>query len=175
MLRDEHGRILAVVEAMTATLDRGQRPESIETLTRCVDFFRLYTDALHHGKEEDLLFESLTDRGFSRHTGPIAVMLQEHQIGRALVRQMADALDQIGADPGAWSALDYAARSYAGLLHRHIEREDHGLFEMADTAIDEPECRRLCDAYESVCARRFEGHTRAELEHLADEIVEAGS
>ncbi len=136
-----------------------------------MDFFRLYTDALHHGKEEGLLFESLTERGFPRHTGPIAVMLQEHQIGRALVRQMADALGRIEADPSAWHELGHAARSYAGLLHRHIEREDHGLFEMADGTIDEAECRRLCEAYDAVCARRFEGRTLEELERLAEEIV----
>lgn len=173
MLRDEHRRILQVVDAMTAHLDRGRRSASPDILRDCVEFFRLYTDALHHGKEEDLLFESLTERGFSRNSGPISVMLHEHQIGRALVRQMAGLLDQLEADPEAWREYDHAARSYAGLIHRHIEREDHGLFGMANQAIEEPECRRLCDAYDTVCARRFEGRTLEALEELADGIVEA--
>lgn len=170
MLREEHRRILTVVDALTAHLDRGRRHADPDVLRRCVDFFRLYTDALHHGKEEDLLFESLAERGFSRHSGPIAVMLHEHQIGRALVRQMATLLDDLHHDPEAWRAFDHAARSYAGLLHRHIEKEDHGLFDLADSAIEEPECRRLCDAYDTVCARRFEGRTREALEALVDEI-----
>jgi hemerythrin-like domain-containing protein len=171
MLRDEHRRILQVVDAMTGHLDLGRRSTSPGILGNCVEFFRLYTDALHHGKEEDLLFESLAERGFSRHSGPISVMLHEHQIGRALVRQMADLMERLDDDPEAWREFDHAARSYAGLIHRHIEREDHGLFGMADHAIEEPECRRLCDAYDTVCARRFEGRTLEELERLAEEII----
>ncbi len=173
MLREEHRRILQVVDALTAHLDRGRRTADPDNLRRCVEFFRLYTDALHHGKEEDLLFESLAERGFSRNSGPISVMLHEHQIGRALVRQMAGLIDRLDGDPEAWREFDHAARSYAGLLHRHIEREDYGLFDLADNAIEAPECRRLCDAYDDVCARRFEGRTREALEELADEIIRA--
>jgi len=175
VLRAEHRRILAVVDALTAHLDRGRRHASVELLRSCVDFFRLYTDALHHGKEEDLLFESLAEHGFSRNSGPIHMMLHEHQIGRALVRQMATLTAQLEDDTDAWRELNHAARSYRGLLHRHIEREDHGLFDMADQAIEEPECRRLCEAYDAVCARRFEGRTPEDLERLADEIVGAAS
>lgn len=173
ILRDEHQRILAVVDALIGLVDQGR--ETVPTLRRCVTFFRLYTDALHHGKEEDLLFGSLEERGFSRHSGPIAMMLHEHQVGRALVKQMEEAIDAIEEDAEAWRAFDNAARSYAGLLHRHIEKEDHGLFDMADSAFDEPACRRLCEEYDRVCARRFGGHTVAELERVAAEIVDATS
>ncbi|MGD0266766.1 MAG: hemerythrin domain-containing protein, partial [Candidatus Methylomirabilota bacterium] len=37
----------------------------------------------HHGKEENLLFKTMVDRGFPRQGGPIAVMLHEHETGRS--------------------------------------------------------------------------------------------
>jgi hypothetical protein len=57
------------------------------------------------------------------------------------------------------------------LLRGHILREDHALFDMADDAIDEPACRRLCEAYEDVCGRRFEGHTLDGLERMGESLV----
>lgn len=173
ILRDEHQLILKVVDVLEVFVDRGQGDAPAERLRDCVDFFRLYTDALHHGKEEDLLFDALTDRGFPRHAGPIAVMLQEHELGRSYVRRMADAVDGLPSDDAAWRAFEHAARSYIQLLRQHIGKEDHALFEMADHAIDEPACRALCDAYDAVCARKFEGRTMQELERLAAELIDA--
>lgn len=173
VLRDEHQLILKVVDVLESFVDRGLGGASADRLRDCVDFFRLYTDALHHGKEEDVLFDALTDRGFPRHVGPIAVMLQEHELGRSYVRQMADALPSLGSDAGAWRSFDHAARSYIQLLRQHIQKENHALFEMADQAIDEPACRALCDAYDTVCARTFEGRTLQELERLAAALIES--
>ena len=171
VLRDEHRLILRVVDAMAVHLDAGRRPGARELFGRCVRFFRLYTDALHHGKEEDLLFEALIQEGMPRHVGPVAIMLQDHQLGRALVRQMEENLEAIESEPDRWRGFDNAARTYVELIHMHIGKENHGLFETADRILDEPTCRRLCDAYDGVCAREFDGSSMRELERLAEEII----
>lgn len=173
ILRDEHRLILRVLDVLEILVDRGREGTSVPELQACTDFFRLYTDALHHGKEEDLLFDALVQHGFPRHTGPVAMMVQEHQLGRSLVRQMIDALDTAEGDPGAWRTFEHAARSYLQLLRQHIQKENHGLFDMADSTLDEPACRALCDAYDAVCARRFEGETVETLERLAIDLVES--
>ena len=59
MLRDEHRLILRVVAAFEALLDAGAEAAHAPDLRACADFFRLYTDRLHHGKEEDVLFQAL--------------------------------------------------------------------------------------------------------------------
>ncbi len=173
ILRDEHRLILEVVTVLEILVDRGREGTSVPELGACVHFFRLYTDALHHGKEEDLLFSAMVDHGFPRHQGPIAMMVQEHQLGRSLVRQMADTLDRAETDAAAWRAFEHAARSYVQLLRQHIHKEDHAVFDMADTALAEPACRALCNAYDEVCARRFEGETVATLERLANDLVQS--
>ncbi|GMQ84984.1 MAG: hemerythrin domain-containing protein [Acidimicrobiia bacterium] len=173
-LREEHQLILEVTAALTDMLGREQDgvPLDYEAVERCITFFRLFADACHHGKEEDLLFPGLEAEGMPRDTGPIAVMLHEHELGRGLVRTMAASLD--GAREGDESAGDDlrgAALGFIDLIVAHIGKEDNVLFAMADGLIVGAACRDLCARYDEVCARRFEGRTLEDLEHLAAEIL----
>ncbi len=52
----------------------------------------MFADQCHHGKEEDLLFPAMEAAGIPRESGPIGVMLEEHNIGRQYVRGMAEAV-----------------------------------------------------------------------------------
>jgi len=175
VLREEHQLILKVLDVLQRVVEKGQSGEwDVDAMEECVAFFRLFADLCHHGKEEDLLFPELEDRGMPKDSGPIAVMLFEHRQGRALVAQMAAALD--GAHQGATEPLarfENAARAYIQLLRGHIHKEDNVLFNMADFMFDAGGCRRLCDQYDVVCARRFEGQTKAELERMAGNLVDA--
>jgi hemerythrin-like domain-containing protein len=171
VLRDEHALILQVIDSLERLVDRGRAGVSPGETRDFVDFFRLYTDALHHGKEEDLLFETMAEHGFPKASGPIAHMLEEHRLGRALVRQMSDGADTMEDHPSAWRSFESAARSYIELLRAHIGKEDHALFDMADDAIEGPACRKLCDAYDDVCASRFEGRTRDDLERMGQNLI----
>ena len=174
-LREEHQLILRVADAMQALLADADGPTGLDfdTIADCVTFIRLFADACHHGKEEDLLFPELEAAGMPRHQGPIAVMLYEHQQGRAFARQMVDSLVPArGGDPHALSTLENAARGYIDLIRGHILKEDRILFEMADQAVRGSACERLCGGYGAVCARRFEGHSKEELQSLAGRISE---
>jgi len=173
-LREEHEHILEVADALaTLVAAAGDGRWDHEAFADCVTFIRLFADACHHGKEEDLLFPELERAGMPRNQGPIAVMLHEHQQGRALARHMADALDGARAgDPQAQATLRNAAAGYVNLIRSHIHKEDHILFYMADQAVQGPTCRSLCAAYGAVCARRFEGHSKEQLQALGERIRE---
>jgi hemerythrin-like domain-containing protein len=174
-LRNEHQLILRVADAMQALLAEAEGPDGLDfdTIGECVTFIRLFADACHHGKEEDLLFPELEAAGMSRHHGPIAVMLYEHQQGRAFASQMADSLTPAReGDERALATLQNAARGYIDLIRGHILKEDRILFEMADQAVRGSACERLCGGYGAVCARRFEGHSKEELQALAGRITE---
>jgi hemerythrin-like domain-containing protein len=175
ILRDQHRNILKVADVLEEVLSREPEPGvfDFDALADCVSFIRLYADALHHGKEEALLFPELEERGLPRDSGPIAVMLHEHQRGRAYARAMADALPGVREANGeATRALVSAARGYVDLIRAHIMKEDNILFNMADQLIDEPACRTLCAAYDEVCRRHFEGHTVAGLEGILARLME---
>lgn len=173
-LRDEHQHILEVAGALAVLVRAAEEGRwDVDAFADCVTFIRLFADACHHGKEEDLLFPELEAAGLPRDQGPIAVMLEEHRQGRAYARHMAGALEGARAgDPEAQATLRTAATGYVNLIRGHILKEDHMLFQMADQAVRGPACRSLCTAYGAVCARRFEGHTKEELQALGLKIRE---
>jgi len=169
LLREQHKNILAVTDVLEEILERGRSSGSMDFdgVADCVAFIRLYADALHHGKEEDLLFPALEAAGMPHDGGPIAVMLSEHEQGRAYARAMADALPAARAgDELALRRLVHSAHGYVALIRAHILKEDQILFGIADHMIAEPVCRQLCAAYDGVCQRRFDGCTVAELEAI---------
>ena len=168
-LRSEHRLILEVAGVLERILDRGGTDAA--SLGDCVSFFRLFADACHHGKEEDLLFPALESNGMPVDSGPIAVMLHEHRLGREFVGRMATALPAVAdGDEAAKAEFAAAGRGYIELIRNHISKEDGVLFEMADGMIVGPECRDLCAAYDEVCARRFEGRTLQDLEGIAGRL-----
>lgn len=173
ILRDQHRKILRIADVLEAVLSHGHEPLDHDTVGDCVTFIRLYADALHHGKEEDLLFPEMESLGMPRDSGPIGVMLAEHEQGRAYTRAMADALEPSRkGDETARRRLVNAGHGYVALIRGHILKEDHVLFDMADEMIVGPACARLCTAYEGVCERRFDGCTVSELEAILTRVTE---
>jgi hemerythrin-like domain-containing protein len=169
MLRAEHQLILEVASVLERLLDADS--DDYDALEECVTFFRLFADACHHGKEEDLLFPALEDHGMPADSGPIAVMLYEHGIGRQFVGRMAEALPGMRAgDAAAAGEVAEGGRGFIDLIRAHIGKEDGILFQMADGIVTGPACRDLCSAYDEVCARRFEGKTLEDLESLAGSL-----
>lgn len=173
VLKSEHRvieRVLRVLETLVARSEQGEGFE-VESLKQCVEFFRLFADACHHAKEEDLLFPVLEERGIPRDGGPIGVMLYEHSQARMLTQQMGAALTAFeGGDGGAEARFRDTARQYLTLLTNHIYKEDNVLFNMGDHVMTEADQTLLCGRFGEVGCRAFEGKQREELAAIADEL-----
>jgi hemerythrin-like domain-containing protein len=173
-LREEHEWILKVSAALENVLDR--EPDhglDFAAIEDCVSFIRLFADACHHGQEEDLLFPELESHGMPRETGPLAVMLQEHEMGRAYASRMKKALPAArSGDPDARSILVNAARGYINLIRGHIQKEDNVLFNLADQVVTGGACDHLCEQYGVVCRGTFEGRTKEDLQAMAERLLE---
>jgi len=175
LLRQEHELIVEVAGALGVRI-AGHNELDYDNLDRCVTFFRLYADACHHGKEENMLFPALVANGLPQEAGPIAVMLMEHDEGRKLVGAMADSATAARAgEPGAAEALVAASLGFVDLITTHIAKENSILFEMADNVIEGSDRRDLLAAYEGTADNRYEGHSKADLEQIADEILQGWS
>jgi hemerythrin-like domain-containing protein len=97
-----------------------------------LDFFRNFADGCHHAKEENLLFPLLTERGMPADGGPIAVMLAEHDAGRAYLKAVGENLDAaVAGSEAAREQVCANATAYIELLRHHIYKEDNILFRMA--------------------------------------------
>lgn len=171
-LMNEHRTIERVLDAMTGFADEVRRRGATEKeeLSRFVTFLREYADGHHHGKEEAVLFEAMIEHGFPREAGPVAVMLHEHDQGRALVGVLAER----SAAAGDWSDDDRqevadAARGFSDLLHAHIHKEDRILYPMAEQRLPP-------DALQAVgetCAEQDQARAASaeRLLQLAEELV----
>src|SRR5680860_1354935 len=84
-------RMLEVVREMIRRLEAGD-PVEADDVQAAIDFIREYADRSHHAKEEDLLFPAMGEAGFPPEGGPVAVMLDEHDEGRAYVTSMEEGL-----------------------------------------------------------------------------------
>lgn len=141
VLMGEHRLIEAVLgslETYAAGIRAGEAPLH-EVIGEYASFLRGFADTCHHGKEEDILFLRMAERGFSREQGPLAVMYHEHELGRAHVQGMLDLAQS--AEPGnrASVLLLEHADAYVPLMRQHILKEDNVLYPLALQVLTAPE------------------------------------
>jgi hemerythrin-like domain-containing protein len=173
-LMNEHRTIERVLDALVAFADDAQRRGGTEgeELARFVRFFREYADAAHHAKEEDVLFQAMVAHGFPRNGGPVAVMLHEHDEGRAAV----GALDARAGQAAPWSDADRqeiadVARGFSALLHAHIHKEDAVLYPMAEQHLPPDALAEVGAACDRADEARIASGALDRLQALADELV----
>jgi hemerythrin-like domain-containing protein len=150
----EHELIVKVLAALQAMADKLTAGEEVarQDVTDFGRFFRDFADKCHHGKEEDRLFVKMVEAGFPKDSGPIGVMLAEHDAGRQEVRGLLD----IGSGSGPLSETErdrvvgYASE-FVPLLYAHIQKENNILYPMAQNTIPPEEFELLdqsCAAFD---------------------------
>ena len=174
-LKHEHQIILLVLTGAEREVTQiGETGRvSAETVGEMVDLFRNFVDRCHHAKEERHLFPRMQERGIPREGGPIEVMLHEHDLGRAHVRAMAEALPQ-AAEGDAEAAATVAEHlgGYAELLRAHIDKENTILFVIADQVLTAEYQRELEEAFERLEAEEIGAGVHEKYHQLAHRLAE---
>jgi hemerythrin-like domain-containing protein len=173
-MMQEHELIVEVLASLRAMAQKLAAGGSVarQDVADFGRFFRDFADKCHHGKEEDRLFVKMEEAGFPHDSGPIAVMLAEHEAGRQTVR----GLLEIGAGSGPLSEVESARTiDYAGqfvpLLYAHIQKENNILYSMAQNTIPPEELDRLdqsCEAFDLAVRGQLDV---AGLKELAAELA----
>jgi hemerythrin-like domain-containing protein len=172
LLMEEHRvieRALTLLELAAAKMERGECV-SKEVLRELLNFFRVFADKCHHGKEEDALFPLLEARGVPREGGPIGVMLYEHQLGRGYIKAMAESLDAIEKDSEAKTKFTENALNYLSLLREHIFKEDNILFRIALEVLDEKDNENLITKFENIEETKVGAGVHEQMIDKLDEI-----
>jgi hemerythrin-like domain-containing protein len=153
ILKHEHQAILLVVAAVekeVAFIEKTGKMHA-KTVREVADFLKNFVDRCHHGKEEKHLFVMLHERGMSMETGPLAVMLHEHEQGRACVRAIAETVARKTApDAAGIRKAKENLTAYARLLRAHIDKEDNVLYPMADRLLKPVDQKSLAEAFDKV-------------------------
>jgi hemerythrin-like domain-containing protein len=155
ILSDEHrliGQVLDCLEEAAGRLEDGDEIDP-EFFLDAAEFVTGFADRCHHGKEEDLLFVAMTARDMPQDSGPVAVMLHEHDTGRQFTQGFRSAAEQMKAgDAGAASEVVRNVFDFVNLLREHILKEDNVLFPMADQLLSGDEMQKLSREFERVTA-----------------------
>ncbi len=151
ILIKEHDAIMVmlnILEKVCLRLDAGESVEETD-LENIVEFFKVFVDKCHHGKEEDILFPTLEEYGIPNEGGPIGVMLSEHLVGRDNVKGMSDSIAAYkdGKESASEEFVRYAS-DYIALLTEHIKKENNILFKIADMHIPEERQQSLLVDFE---------------------------
>lgn len=153
ILEEEHHIIQTVVGVMAALvedLDAEKGPER-SVLRDIVEFMRMFADKCHHGKEESYLFPLLEAKGVPVTGCPLGILIHEHQSGRKLVGELAEAAEAYGkGDSGANGRLRTSLQGLVNLYPNHIWKEDYLLFPMTNKILSDEEQRELLEKFELV-------------------------
>jgi len=153
ILIEEHRiieRVLSAVETQARRLQAGT-PVRPGFFLDATSFFRNFIDGCHHRKEEESFFMAMMDAGLSNQTGPVAIMIAEHEQGREYTRAMEKAARVLaGGQASARDDLTRNALEYVALLRQHIRRENNLVFKMAEQLIPPARQKELTEEFERI-------------------------
>ena len=146
VLRDEHVVIVRALSVLESAAERLAAGHALPAgwWDDALDWLRACADRNHHAKEETALFPRMIKAGVPSPGGPIDVMLEEHEQGRALIAEMAD-----GPPPRRAAA----ARRYVALLREHIDKENGIVFPLAQAVFEETVMHELSREFDTVQAQ----------------------
>ncbi len=135
LMIDEHVYIKRMLKVVRAAANKIVQGEEIcyEDFEKMIDFIRNYADKHHHGKEEVLLFNRMTEELGDLGDKLIRFgMLIEHDLGRLYILQLEEALEKVKNGDDFYK-IDVIANAvgYTNLLNRHIDKEDTVVFQFA--------------------------------------------
>ncbi len=144
-LRNEHDAILHVFTILDKMLSSTTKSDAdnLRFGNELVHFLKIFADKCHHGKEEDILFIELENKGVPNEGGPIGAMLLEHKQGREYIALMSKSLEAKDL-----VSFKQHAINYRDLLRNHIAKENNVLFMMADQLLDEKNQDGLFERFE---------------------------
>ncbi len=127
-------KLLTVIENACCGILNGKEVNHND-FREMIAFARNYADKHHHGKEEQIFFQEMTN-----HLGELAVklvqhgMLVEHDFGRLHLSELEKALEADEQKPQTLLKLNILteAMGYVTLLRRHIEKENQVVYTYAE-------------------------------------------
>ena len=132
LLMKEHRLIEQIIGALDTEMqhishDNVAHPAFIYN---AVDFFRIYADRFHHGKEEDILFGELSKKPLGTdHKRIMSELEEEHRYARKTVGELVSATERWSEGDGeSLAVISDSLRKLCELYPEHIRKEDKEFF-----------------------------------------------
>lgn len=93
----------------------------------------------------------MVEHAIPKEGGPLAVMLNEHQLGRDYIKSLNSAFEELkDGNKNPINDIILSSTNYVNLLRNHIEKENNILFNMADKVLNEEDQSKIFDAFEKL-------------------------
>jgi len=151
ILETEHRFIQKVIDGIRGLLDLTafEKAFDADKFASMIDFMRSYADNCHHGKEEELLFPTLIEKGVPTQGCPIGALKGEHIRGRSFTDLGAEGTELLKkGDPSGWESVRKGLEGIASLYPNYIWKEDFLLFPMTIKVMNAGELFKLTDKFD---------------------------
>jgi DUF438 domain-containing protein len=169
LLVGEHEMIERAMDVLKGELEKLESAAHDPwTVQRAIDFLLEFGDRIHNQKEEQVLFPLMVERGIPE-SGPIRVMLMEHESERALLQQMF-------AQATAEARAEYRQKGieYLGIRAEHIWKENDVLYPMGRRVLTEEDGRYLVGEFRRISTEAYGQTADQKFADMLQE-VEGGS
>ena len=156
MLVGEHEMIERAMDVLKQELEKlATATHDVWTLRRAIDFLLEFGDRIHNKKEEEVLFPLMVKRGIPA-SGPIRVMLMEHEAERTLLQQMFDQAPQL-REASEVDRADLRKRGleYLAIRAEHIWKENDVLYPMGRQVLTEADNLTLIQGFEAIAVGTY--------------------
>jgi hemerythrin-like domain-containing protein len=175
VLMEEHRvieRVLLALEKAASRLSRGE-DVYLRFFNGTSALIYGFADSYHYKKEEKVLFAALSENGFQKETGPIAVLIAEHDEARRLGLRLRQVTERFqNGDVKVRDQVVLCALGYVSLVRRHMDKEDKLIFPMVEKVIPIDRQFQIVEAF-----NRFEAEENGPELHekyygMADRLVQ---
>lgn len=132
LLMKEHRLIERMIPLLEKHLQKSSETQTIDTMfmTTVIDFFTMYADKIHHGKEEDILFKALSKKPLTEEYKKIMKqLLEDHKLSREIIRSLNTTISEyINGDKTVLNYIQERIHQLITLYSRHIQIEDKQFF-----------------------------------------------
>ncbi len=176
LLVNEHEMIERAMDIVRRELDKlPQAPVDQFSLQRALDFLLEFGDRIHNTKEEKWLFPLLVERGIPE-SGPIRVMLMEHESERALLAEMIQKIPELsGLTPPEKELFKKTGLDYLEIRADHIWKENDILYAMGRRDFSDQDNADLVDAFNHYSASIYGPDFMAIIVKMLEEVEQGGA
>ncbi len=170
-LRQEHDAVLVVLDQLELAVQAAEQgaPVPADIFTDVGEFFTVFVDQCHHGKEESAVFAQLSGVDGQQVTRSLT---DEHQQGRALAATYREAVaNYIPGDSETVHPLAQAARAYDAMLRAHIEEENTDLFPLMEQSLTDRDAE-LTAEFDRIELEELGAGTHERLHAMIDTLPE---
>ena len=143
-------------------------------MQRAIDFLLEFGDRIHNTKEEQLLFPLMIKRGIPE-SGPIRVMLLEHESERKILQQMIAEIPDLGkASEKIKAGFKQKGLDYLGIRANHIWKENDVLYQMGRQVLTEEDNRSLVEGFDLIDTSTYGETATQHYSQMLAEVEQGG-